>query len=61
MASQETAAKNEDIVSAVIHVRPKTWARLNARKQQGISFDDVISELLDDADEALVDDTKVKA
>ena len=58
MASQETAAKNEDIVSAVIHVRPKTWARLNARKQQGITFDDVISELLDDADEALAEDTR---
>jgi len=58
MASQETAAKNEDIVSAVIYVRPKTWARLNARKQQGITFDDVISELLDNADEALADDTR---
>jgi hypothetical protein len=58
MASPEMAAKNEDIVSAVIYVRPKTWARLNARKQQGITFDDVITELLDDADETLAEDTR---
>jgi len=52
------SAVGQETASIHVLVRPKTWARLNARKQQGITFDDVISELLDDADEALAEDTR---
>ena len=61
MASAAAAKGEVETAEAVIYVRPSIWKRLNDRKGRGMSFDDVISELLDDADEALADDTKVKA
>lgn len=57
---QGLSSRNEgtETVSVTVYVRPLTWKRLNARKDQGVSFDDVISELLDDADEAQTEDTR---
>jgi predicted CopG family antitoxin len=35
-----------------VKVKEETWKRLNARKTPGKSFDDIISELLDEVEEA---------
>lgn len=35
-----------------VRIKKDTWQRLNARKEPGKSFDDIISELLDQVEEA---------
>jgi len=35
-----------------VKVKEETWKRLNARKTPGKSFDDIISELLDEVEES---------
>ena len=57
MQSEAEAAEGETASIRVL-VTPKVWKRLHDRKGHGVSFSEVISELLDDADEALAEDTR---
>ena len=38
-----------------IKISPENWRRLNAKKNPGDTFDDVVSRLLDEHGEALIE------
>jgi hypothetical protein len=57
-AAPKLAKSGEESASEVVYVTPTTWKRLNSRRDRGVTFNEVIAGLLDDADEALADDLK---
>ena len=46
----ESASDADEPAKIPVYVRGSTWNRLNARKEKGVTFDDVIRSLLDDAE-----------
>jgi predicted CopG family antitoxin len=46
-------------MGTTIHVSDETWKRLNTRKARGETFDDIVSQLLDQAEaDANAEDTE---
>jgi len=58
MQSASEVPEKEEGPKVMVKVSPTTWKRLMALKNPGTTFNDVIAGLLDDADEALAEDTK---
>lgn len=52
------AEEESEVANVHVLVTREVWRRLMNRKSPGMSMCDVITELLDDADEALAEDTR---